>query len=39
MGWKEQLNEYVNKLVSSSAENKFAVWYDDFQKLTNGIEP
>ncbi|CAD8177192.1 unnamed protein product [Paramecium octaurelia] len=36
---EQQLEEHVHKLVTQSANNKYTKYYDDFQKLTNGIIP
>ena len=35
----EQLAKYVDWLVDTSLNSKRTVWYDEFQKMTNNIEP
>ncbi len=31
--------EYVDELIYASVYNKRTIFYDEFQKFTNGIEP
>ena len=36
---EEEMRGYVEDLVELSVNNKRTAWYDDFQKMTNDIEP
>ncbi|CAD8099814.1 unnamed protein product [Paramecium sonneborni] len=36
---EQQLEEHIHKIVDQSANNRYTKYYDDFQKLTNGIIP
>lgn len=36
---EEDMKRYVDWLVEQSIFNKRTVWYDEFQKMTNNIEP
>lgn len=36
---EDDMNRYVDWLVEQSMSSKRTVWYDEFQKMTNNIEP